>query len=163
MRRARAIIAAALLATGPAVAADPVFGTWTLDPARSSPQAGLAADVCYVTMLEDVGGGKFRVNTQRIHGDGTTARQDAVFAFDGGDHPNGLGDGLTTAFTRIDEHRYAMVLKDHRKAIATVMRTIAADGTSMTQIGDGAINGKPFHEALVFVRKDSTCEAPKQP
>ncbi len=162
MRRAHAILAAALLTTGPALAADAVFGTWTLDPARSSPPAGMAADVCYVTTLEDVGNGKFRVTTMRVHGDGTTARQDAVFAFDGGDHPNGLGDGLTTAFTRIDDYRYAMVLKDHRKAIATVMRTISADGSAMTQIGDGAINGKPFHEALVFARKYSTCEAPKQ-
>lgn len=162
MRRAHAIIAAALLTTGPALAADAVFGTWTLDPARSTPQAGLAADVCYVTTLEDVGSGKFRLNTVRIHGDGTTARQDAVFAFDGGDHPNGLGDGLTTAFTRIDEHRYAMVLKDHHKAIATVMRTISDDGVTMTSVGNGAMNGKPFHETLVFARKDSTCEAPKQ-
>ena len=158
---ARAIIAATLLSTGSALAADPVFGTWTWDAAHSHAES--ADDTCYVTALEDLGNGKFRETTTRVRSNGEVIRQDTISAFDGGDHPNGL-DG-TTAFTRIDAQRYVMVYKERGKAFSTAVRTISADGNTMTHVGDGTVKGKAFHDALVFERKDSTCETPnhKQP
>ncbi len=142
----------------PAFAGDPVYGTWTVDVARS--QYAAAADICYVTTLEDLGNGKFRLTSTRKRANGEVARQDTVSAFDGGDHPDGSGG--TTAFTRIDEHRYVMVLKDHGTPLATVMRTISDDGRTMTDVANGSKDGKPFHETLVFERKDSSCEATPQ-
>lgn len=154
MGRAAAGLAAFVLLTASAAAADPVFGTWTLDTARSKG----SPFVCYVTTLEDLGNGRFREIASGVRPDGTGLTHDAVMAFDGGDHPNGLGNNNTTAFTRIDDQRYMRVFKREHKTYAIEMRTIAPDGNTMTATGDGTIEGKPFHAEMVFVRRQSVCQ-----
>lgn len=153
MGRLAAGVAALVLLTPGAAAADMVFGTWTLDVARSK---GFTF-TCYVTTLDDLGNGKFRETVSGVRRDGTTLDQSSIMAFDGGDHLNGFAPGLTTAFTRIDDQRVMMVFKNKHKAYAMVMRTVSADGKTMTDIGDGTIVGKPFHTELVFERRKSTC------
>lgn len=155
MARAAAGLIAMVLLTVPASAADPVFGSWTLDTTRSKGQTFS----CYVTTLDDLGNGKFRETATGLHRDGGTFHQDAIMAFDGGDHPNGFGEGLTTSYTRIDDQRYMMVFKDHHKTYAMVMRTVSPDGKSMLDTGDGSIKGKPYHTELLFARRKGECEA----
>lgn len=154
-RAAAGLISFALLMV-PAAAADPVFGTWTLDVARSKG----AVFTCYVTSLEDLGNGKFRETTSGLASDGSAIRQEAIMAFDGGDHLNGFAEGLTTSFTRIDEQRYMLIYKNRHKVYAMVMRTVSADGKTMIDTGDGTRDGKPFHTELVFTRRKTSC-APK--
>lgn len=154
MARAAAGLISLALLTVPAAAGDPVFGTWTLDVVRSKG----TVFTCYVTSLEDLGNGKFRETTSGLANDGSKVSQEAVMAFDGGDHPNGFGAELTTSFTRIDEQRYMLVYKNRHKVYSMVMRTISADGRTMIDTGDGTRGGKPFHTELVFTRRKTSCE-----
>jgi hypothetical protein len=160
VRGALAGLAAAVALTGAGSAGDAGFGDWRLDPART---AGSSAQTytCYVERLDDLGNGKFRETSTRVRADGSVIRQETVSAFDGGDRANGLGDGQTTAFTRIDDRRYAMVFKDHGKGLGTAMRTISGDGGTMTHVGNGTLKGKPFRETLVFAHEEADCEAAK--
>jgi hypothetical protein len=153
--RAAAGLIAFFLLTASAQAADPVFGTWTLDLSRSKGNTF----TCYVTTLDDLGNGKFREIAKGIGIRGKVLNKDTVMAFDGGDHPNGFGEGLTTAFTRVDDQRYMMVFKNRRTTYAMVMRTVSADGKTMIDTGDGTIRGKPFHTELVFTRLESDCSS----
>lgn len=155
MARRRAFAAALVALTLPAAATDPVFGTWTWVP---DGDAGSATDKCYVTSMEDLGNGKFRETSTRVRANGKVVKQDTVSAFDGFDHPSGLGNGMTAAFNRIDQNRYAITLKKDGKSLATVMRTVSADGNGMTQVVNGTADGKPFSEIQVFARKDGSCE-----
>jgi hypothetical protein len=150
MRAARAVLAAVFLAAGPACA-DPVIGTWTLSVKQSK-----SDDVCYVTTLEDLGNGKFREAITRLRPGGETIRQDAIFAFDSLDHPS--GPTTSTAFTRIDDRRYVMVLKDHGKTVSNVMRTVTDDDNTMLHAENGTRNGRPYRADFVFERRDSSCE-----
>jgi hypothetical protein len=130
-----------------------VYGSFTLDPARST-----GGDVCAVTNLEDLGGGKFRMTAVRVTADGKTERQDGIFAFDGGDHPVALADGLgSLAFLRIDAQRYVVVSKGTVRA--TAMRTLSDDGTVMTETIDGTDDDEPFRALRVYVRGTGSCES----
>jgi hypothetical protein len=137
----------------PAVAADAVFGSFTLDPARSS-----GGEVCAVTSLEDLGGGKFHLTETRVTAAGKVERRNGVFAFDGGEHPVALADGIgRLSFLRIDEHRYVVVSLGSRHA--TAMRTLTDDGAIMTETEDGVDDDEAFHALRVWVRGSGSCEA----
>lgn len=129
-------------------AADPVFGSFTLDAAQST-----GSERCAVMALEDLRGGKFRLTGVRVNADGHLTRQDGVFAFDGGDHPDGAGG--TAAFARIDAQRYVVVTKG--TVHATAMRTLTDDGAMMTEIADGTDDGDAFHASRVYTRGAGTC------
>ncbi len=158
MRAGLALAAAIVVMTAPAVAADPIYGTWTW-----LPQGNAGPDKCYVTSLEDLGNGKFRETSTRVRLNGEVVKQDTVSAFDGFDHPSGMGNGMTAAFNRVDANRYAITLKKAGQSLATVMRTVSPDGNTMTQMVNGTMNGKPFSETQVFVRENSTCDATSKP
>lgn len=132
----------------PAMAADPVFGTFTLDTAQST-----GGETCQVMTLDDLGNGKFRLTSVTVDGDGAALRQDGIFAFDGLDHPDGAGG--TLAFTRIDDLRYAVVIKGVTRA--TAMRTLSDDEGIMSEVADGVSDGKRFHALRVYLRRDSQC------
>jgi hypothetical protein len=130
-----------------------VFGSFVLDPARSA-----GGDVCAVMSLDDLGGGKFRLRTVHVTADGESERQDGIFAFDGGDHPVALADGLgSLAFLRVDDHRYVVVSKG--KVRSTAMRTLSDDGAVMTETIDGTDDNEPFRASRVYVRGTGACEA----
>jgi hypothetical protein len=152
MRIPLLVIGIAALAA-PAIAADAAFGSFVLDPAQSG-----GGERCAVTALEDLGNGKFRFSETRIDADGKAVHRDGVFAFDGGDHPDGSGGSL--AFTRIDDARYAMVSKGTLRA--TAMRTLSGD--TLTETVDGSDDGDAFHAAHVYTRGSGSCEAdPSRP
>lgn len=134
--------------TAPALAADAVFGSFTLDAVHST-----GGERCAVMTLEDLNSGKFRFTAVRIDADGKRTHQDGIFAFDGGDHPDGTGGSL--AFLRIDEHRYAVVSKGTIRS--TAMRTLSADGTALTETADGVNDGEPFRATRIFTRGAGTC------
>ena len=151
IRRHSLILGAAAIFAVPAVAADPFFGSFTLDAARST-----SGESCAVLTLEDLGKDKFRLTGVSVAGDGSVNRQDGVFAFDGGAHPQGKG---TLAFTRIDEHRYAVVTKGAEQS--TAVRTLSDDGATMVENADGVRDDEPFHATRVFSRGSGTCDAGK--
>jgi hypothetical protein len=131
----------------PALAGDAAFGTFTLDPARST-----GGEVCAVMTLEDLGSGKFQLTSVRVSAAGKTVRQNGIFAFDGGDHPV---EGGSLAFLRVDPQRYVVVSKGTVQG--TAMRTLSDDGTTLTETVDGTDDGDAFHAARVYVRGSGTC------
>ena len=141
----------ALVAAAPAFAADPFFGSFTLDAARST-----SGERCAVLTLEDLGNDKFRLTGVSIAGDGSVNRQDGVFAFDGGAHPISKG---TLAFTRIDAQRYAVVSKGDGQS--TAVRTLTDDSATMIEAADGVRDNEPFHATRVFTRGAGTCAVEK--
>ena len=150
--RTSLILAAAVAFAAPAFAADPFFGSFMLDAARST-----SGERCAAFTLEDLGNDKFRLTGVRVAGDGTLLRQDGVFAFDGGAHADGAGG--TASFTRIDEHRYAVVTKGIEQS--TAMRTMTDDGATMVENADGVRDDEPFHASRVFTRGTAPCDAGK--
>jgi hypothetical protein len=150
-RRSFRLFAFLTVFAAPALADDPVFGSFTLDPARST-----GGDVCAVMSLEDLGGGKFHMTAVRVAANGKTGHQDGVFAFDGGDHADGAGGSL--AFLRIDPQRYVVVSKGAVRS--TAMRTLSADGAVMTEIADGTDDDEAFRASRVYVRGAGSCATP---
>jgi len=126
-----------------------VFGTFTLDAAQSS-----GGERCAVMTLEDLGGGKFRYDAVRIDAGGATVRQDGIFAFDGGEHPDGAGG--TLAFLRIDDARYATVSKGAVRS--TAMRTLSDDGATLTESEDGTSDDDAFRAVRLFTRGAGVCD-----
>ncbi len=126
-----------------------MFGSFTLDAAHST-----GGERCAVMTLEDLGNGKFRLTGVRVGASGNAVRQDGIFAFDGGDHPDGAGGSL--AFTRVDEQRYVVVSKGPVRA--TAMRTLTDDGATLTENADGIDDGDAFHASRVYTRGTGTCE-----
>ena len=149
--RSALILAAVVVFSAPAVAADPFFGSFTLDATQST-----SGERCATVMLEDLGNDKFRLTAVSVAGDGTVSQQDGVFAFDGGAHSLGKG---TLAFARIDEHRYAVVSKGAEQS--TAVRTLSDDGATMVENADGVRDDEPFHATRVFSRGIATCDAGK--
>jgi hypothetical protein len=129
-----------------------VFGSFTLDPSRST-----GGEVCAAVSLDDLGGGKFRMTAVRVAADGKLQHQDGMFAFDGGDRADGTGGSL--AFLRVDDHRYVVVSKGLVRA--TAMRTLSADGAVMTETIDGTDDDDAFRASRVYVRGTGSCEAKK--
>jgi hypothetical protein len=129
-----------------------VFGSFTLDPSRST-----GGDVCAAVSLDDLGGGKFRMTAVRVTADGKMQHQDGMFAFDGGDRADGTGGSL--AFLRIDDRRYVVVSKGVVRS--TAMRTLSDDGTVMTETIDGTDDDEAFRASRVYVRGTGSCEQKK--
>jgi hypothetical protein len=147
-RRSFSLLALLAVFAAPAFADDPVFGSFTLDPARST-----GGDVCATASLEDLGGGKFRMTAVRVGADGKAQHQEGVFAFDGGDAD---GTGGSLAFLRIDPQRYVVVSKGTVRS--TAMRTLSDDGAVMTERVDGTDDGDAFRASRVYIRGTGSCE-----
>lgn len=118
-------------------AADPIVGTWKLNPARSKTSAGPAPRSGTITYEETAGG--IKRTGQIVDADGNiTAAFEYTARYDGKDYPV-TGSDLydTIAVNRIDEHTAEATMKKSGKVAATARRVLSADGKTLTITVDG--------------------------
>ena len=148
--RATAIVVAVVVGGGmlAAQAADPLIGTWKINPAKSK---GVKSGS---TKIEAVGEGvKFTVDS--VGTDGTDRHWEFTAKFDGKDNPvtgnNPYGD--VVALTRVDAHTTRITNKQGGKVTATSTIVVSADGKTRTTTtkGTGA-KGEPI-DVVSFYEK----------
>lgn len=129
-------------------AADPMFGTWTLNVSKSK-FSGAAPKSSVRTYAAQ--GDKIAMTVKTVNADGTEVAQSATYALDGKDAPfMGSSQWDTLAVTATGPNSASFVLKKKGKVVGTGTRTVSADGKTLTLAqGDAAKGG----DTMVFDRK----------
>ena len=158
MRRKNVLIwtslAAALVLAGTLLAQAPesLFGTWTMNPAKSKFSPGPIPKSNSAKWEAFQGGVKLTVDL--VPAKGETQHYESNGRFDGKDNPvkGNYPDGDTMAFSKIDARTYEVVSKKGGKTTLTARIVVAADGKTRitTQTGnDGqgrTVNNTMFYE-----------------
>ncbi len=154
MKRALSLIAlAGVLFAGPALAADPIVGTWKLNVAKSkfSPGAELTAG----TRVYTEANGTYTLEQKFTGKDGkeTTSR---VQYREGEDlkQASPVAGADTTHAKKIDANTWDFELKKDGKVVGHVHRVVSGGGKTLTVHNTGTrLNGATGDETLVFDRQ----------
>ena len=77
-----------------------------------------------------------------------------VISFDGRDHPTPNEDYETSAWKRIDSHKYQVVRKRAGKPVLTIVNEVSTDGQTMTITTTGAnAAGQPVRIVAVYDKR----------
>ena len=130
-------------------------GTWELNLEKSAFSPGPAPRRQTLTFRED--GRQWTALVQGLDASGQPIALDAdnlMINFDGRDHPTPAPDYETTAWTRVDDHKYLVTRKKMGKVVLTSTNILSADGKTMTitTIGQNAA-GQPVHNVRVYDRR----------
>lgn len=125
----------ALLTVGVALAAqssaDPVVGSWKLDPSKSSFTAGpaLKSQTRVYSQSDD----SYTLNMTSVTADGKQTTQQTTYHLDGKDYPvTGAPDFDGLSGKKIDSNTAEFTLKKAGKAVGTTRRTVSKDGKTLT-------------------------------
>lgn len=134
-------------------APSPMMGTWKLNPGKSkiSPGTGKNNMVVY----SDAGGGKVKVTTDGVDGNGKASHSEWTGKFDGKDYAvSGDANSDMRWYKKIDDHTMDFGQKKAGKSTITGRIAVAADGKSRTVTTSGMNNkGKKFNNTAVFDKK----------
>jgi hypothetical protein len=135
-----------------AQAADPMVGTWTLDPARSKFSPGPAPKSVTLTFSETADG--MKQTSDAVLPDGQTIHQEATAKADGKDYPlSGSPVADTVSFTRKGNAR-TRVDKKGGKIVMTYDGVLSADGKTFTvEVKGTDAKGQPVSNSVVYVKK----------
>jgi hypothetical protein len=133
-------VALALARSPLALAEEPLFGTWKMNPAKSKYSPGPAPKSNIVKWEADDTGVKLTVDVAPVSGE--TQHYEASGKFDGKDNPvkGNNPDADTMAFSKIDARTYEVVNKKGGKTTLSARIVVAADGKTRitTQTGKNA-------------------------
>jgi hypothetical protein len=154
----RVALSLALLTTLASVAlaqAQSRVGTWELNLEKSTFSPGPAPRQQTLTFQEK--GPQWMALVQGIDASGKPIALDTnnlMITFDGRDHATPTLDYETTAWKRVDEHKYLVTRKKAGKVVLTSTNILSADGRTMTitTIGQNA-SGQPVHNVRVYDRR----------
>ncbi|MEO7274366.1 MAG: hypothetical protein ABIX28_10340 [Vicinamibacterales bacterium] len=128
-----------------------LFGTWKLNPTKSSFSPGPPPKSMTIT-YSPVGFG-MKIVVDLTPAAGAAQHWEMRPMFDGADHPvTGNPDADTISIKRISDTKGESTLKKKGgKAMAVNVRTLAPDGKSMTIETKGTTaDGKPRHDVAVY-------------
>jgi hypothetical protein len=134
--------------------ADPLVGTWTMNPARSRFVPGPAPKSLTVTYEQTPRG--LHVIAESVSSDGATSRSEYTAAYDGKDYPiTGVPHVETVSLRRIDALTSERIDKRAGKQVQSYTRQVYADGRNMvvTQKGTDA-TGSPVDNTMVFEKTE---------
>jgi hypothetical protein len=115
---------------------DSWFGTWRLNPAKST---GLTNSP-YKRVTQKIGSWEdgFRVIFDMVGVRGGVAHVEWNGRFDGKDYPvQGIDYVMTNAYSRIDDRNYSIVTKHEGQTTSTVKVTVSSDGRTLTAVTTG--------------------------
>ena len=141
------------IATGTAIAADSVVGTWKLNLAKSTFSPGPAPKSQTRTYAESAQG--ITVTIKTTAADGKESTQTATFKDDGKPYPvSGNPDFDTISIARVDPSTVNITQTKAGATVGTGVRTVSKDAKTFTlaQKGTHATGGK-FDDKLVFDRQ----------
>jgi hypothetical protein len=132
-----------------AQAADPLIGTWKLNPAKSKGAKSGS------TKIEAVGEGvKFAVDF--VGTDGTESHWEFTAKYDGKDNPvtGNSPYGDVVALTRVDANTTRITSKQSGKVTATSTIVVSADGKTRTTTTKGTdAKGKPVDVVSLYEKQ----------
>lgn len=135
MRKAFAAVVVAWLAAPGWVdgqAQAPWFGTWRLDPARSTERPD-PSPYRRVTLRIEPSGDGLAVVYDMVGTRGGVTHLEWVGRFDGRDYAvQGVDYVLTNAYRQIDDRGYEIVVKVDGAVAATAMAAVSPDGTTLS-------------------------------
>jgi len=143
------IVLAAVLLAGPALAADPVIGTWKLNVAKSKfiPGAELSAGTRVYTETD----GLYTVEQKFTGADGKETSSRTQFREGKETKQPAGGPYDTSAAKKVDANTWDFDLKKDGKTVNHVHRVISADGKTLTSHSTNAQRGGlSGEETLVF-------------
>ena len=109
----------------------PWFGTWKLNPVKSTPNT----DARFRRVLTDIEPWKdgLKVTYDMVGIRGGIAHMEWTGKFDGKDYPvQGVDYVLTNAYTLLSDHSYRIVIKVDGAVAATSTVVISTDGKTLT-------------------------------
>jgi predicted lipoprotein with Yx(FWY)xxD motif len=152
----RTLLIGAILtaATSIAAAADPLFGTWQLNLAKSKFSPGPAPK----SMTRTYAASAQHTITLTINttsADGKTGTTSYTYKNDGKTYPvSGNADADMASVTRVDALTANFKQIRTGAAIATGVRTVSKDGKTLTVAQKGThASGTPFDDVLVYDRQ----------
>ncbi|HQR24799.1 MAG TPA: hypothetical protein PL152_04650 [Steroidobacteraceae bacterium] len=151
------VVGAALVigsaAAGASGAADSVVGTWTLDLAKSRFDPGPAPKSQTRTYAATADG--IDLTVEGVAADGSKVSQHSSYKYDGKDYAiTGAADYDTLSLKRIDANRVESEQKKGGKVVGHTVRTVSADGKTMTLDSKGTDSkGGKYKNVMVFDRK----------
>jgi hypothetical protein len=134
--------------------ADPLIGTWKLNPGRSRFNPGPAPKSITVTYAPAAQG--LHVVSVLVTPDDATARTEYTADYDGKDYPiQGVPQVETVSVRRIDALTSERIDKRAGKQVQSYTRQVYADGRTLivTQKGTDA-TGSPVDNVMVFDKED---------
>jgi hypothetical protein len=110
------------------------FGTWRLDPERSTTRAEPSPYRRVTLRIEPAGDG-LRVIYDLVGTRGGVTHMEWTGRFDGHDYAvQGVDYVLTNAYRRIDDRRYEIVVKVDGATAATAVAEVSPDGRTLTVV-----------------------------
>ena len=136
-----------------AQATDPGMGSWTLNRQKSRYNPGPAFR-SLVVKFEPYGDG-VRMTNELVNSSGDTIKSQYTAYYDGKDYPiSGLPDIETVALKKLDGGKVHRADKMGGKLVQTFVRTVAADGKTMTITQKGSSsNGGAYDNVIVLDRQ----------
>jgi hypothetical protein len=114
----------------------PWFGTWRLNPSKSTPSSN--SQYKRVTLKIEPSEGGLKVSYEMVGTRGGVNHVEWNGKFDGKDNPvQGIDDVMTNAYNRIDDHSYSIVIKRDGERFAVVTVSVSSDGRTLTAITTG--------------------------
>jgi hypothetical protein len=147
------LVLVAFASPGRAQAPKGLAGTWKLNVAKSkfSPGPGPKS----MTITYTPAGEVLKIMVDVVPAEGAAQHWEMSGAYDGKDYPvKGNPDVDTIAMKRIDDLRGESTFKKGGKVTAVNMRTLSADGKTLTITSKGTTSaGQPRHDVQVFERQ----------
>ncbi|MBV8496168.1 MAG: hypothetical protein JO361_05220 [Gammaproteobacteria bacterium] len=139
----------AVLFAGPALAADPIIGTWKLNVAKSTFSQGHALTAG--TRVYSEADGLYTLEQKLTGADGKTVSNTATYR-DGKEVKQAPGGAADAAVAKkVDANTWDFEIKKDGKVVGRVHRVVSADGKSMTIHNTGTrLTGATGDETLVF-------------
>jgi hypothetical protein len=147
-------VAAIFAAVVSAQAPKGLAGTWKLDVAKSKFSPGPAPKSMTITYTPGPGD-TMKIVVDVTPGDGTAAQHwEMSGGYDGKDNPvTGNPNADTISMKRVDDMHGESTFKKAGKVSATNMRTLSADGKTLTIVSKGTTaDGKPRMDTQVFTK-----------
>ena len=133
----------------------PHVGTWDLNLAKSTFNPG--PPPLRQALTFQAAGPHWTAFVQGIDAAGHPIKSELanlVISFDGRDHPTPNEDYETSAWKRIDSHKYQVVRKRAGKPVLTIVNEVSTDGQTMTITTTGTnAAGQPVHIVAVYDKR----------
>jgi len=133
---------------------EPWFGTWKLNPAKSTYINGAPGSRSTVTKVELWEGG-IQYTTESVNAQGQTNRSGWRAKFDRKDYPLANSPAIDSyEIQQIDDRTYTVIAKKNGIRLTTSTTTVAPDGKSRTVRQRGMhLDGQVFDNTLVYDRQ----------
>jgi hypothetical protein len=129
---------------------DPILGKWVLDRARS--EFSGAPPEKRTAIFELIAEGRLRHMTETLTANGSVDRVEYTAKYDGRDNPISNSFLWSVAVKQVDARTTERTGKVNGQVVETSIRTVSADGRTLTITMNGGSEGNEYSSVQVFTR-----------